>query len=311
MGESNLQANDFGKVAVLMGGASGEREISLRSGKAVLSAMQSMSLDAHGIDVDKNIFSVLDQQDFDRVFIALHGSGGEDGCIQGGLEIIGMPYTGSGVMASSICMDKLMTKRIWSAEGIPSPKFLAVSSDTAFSELEESLGLPFIVKPSLEGSSLGIHKVSTEADYQHALHESHKFKGQLLAEQWINGGEYTVAVLNDVALPIIKLETPRGFYDFEAKYQSNDTEYLIPSGLGTKTEQAIQAQALKAFQATGASGWGRVDVMLDQEGKAWFLEINTVPGMTDHSLVPMSAKHIGLTFENLVLEILNTSMLKK
>lgn len=299
---------DFGKVAVLMGGNSGEREISLQSGSAVLKALHAGGVNAHGIDVGSDVFSLLQEQKFDRVFIALHGCGGEDGTIQGGLEIIDIPYTGSGVMASSICMNKIMTKQLWLASQICSPKFMPVTSTTSYHEVTSSLGVPFILKPSLEGSSLGINKIENEKQYLDAVSQAHKFKGALLAEQWIRGKEYTVAILNGEALPVIRLETPRGFYDFEAKYTSNETRYLIPCGLNHRDEKEIQSEALRAFNTTGATGWGRVDVMIDETGSSWFLEVNTVPGMTDHSLVPMAAKHVGVDFEQLVLKILETSI---
>lgn len=300
----------FGKVAVLMGGNSGEREISLRSGSAVLKALLAYGVDAHGVDVGSDVFTLLQAHKFDRVFIALHGCGGEDGSIQGGLEIINMPYTGSDVMSSSICMNKIMTKQLWLAENISSPKFLSIQSTTSYEDVTALLDTPFILKPSLEGSSLGISKIENESQYKQAISQAHKFKGVLLAEQWVHGREYTVAILNEQALPVIRLETPRGFYDFEAKYQANDTQYLIPCGLVEEDEKEIQEQALRAFNATGATGWGRVDVMIDDAGKYWFLEVNTVPGMTDHSLVPMAAKHVGIGFEELVVKILETSINK-
>jgi D-alanine-D-alanine ligase len=298
----------FGKVAVLMGGNSGEREISLRSGSAVLKALLASGVDSHGVDVGSDVFTLLHEHKFDRVFIALHGCGGEDGSIQGGLEIINMPYTGSGVMSSSICMNKIMTKKLWLAENISSPKFISIQSTTSFQDVADLLGTPFILKPSLEGSSLGISKIENESQYNQAVSQSHKFKGVLLAEQWVSGREYTVAILDGQALPVIRLETPRGFYDFEAKYQAKDTQYLIPCGLNIEDEKEIQEQALQAFNATGATGWGRVDVMIDDANKYWFLEVNTVPGMTDHSLVPMAAKHVGISFEELVVKILETSL---
>ena len=304
---TDLEQNDFGKVAVLMGGRSGEREISLRSGNAVLAALVNAGVDAHGIDVDEHIFNHLQDEKFKHAFIALHGRGGEDGCIQGGLEMIGLPYTGSGVMASSICMDKIMTKKIWLAMGISTPRFSEIHDSTKFKDVANHLGLPFIVKPSCEGSSLGIAKITSEAEFVVACLKAHAFSGELMAEEWVQGGEYTVSVLDDEALPVIQLQTPHDFYDFEAKYKSNDTQYLLPCGLDEMAEVQLQVQALQAFRATGAASWGRVDVMLDDQGKSWFLEVNTVPGMTDHSLVPMAAKHIGIDFQQLVLRILAAS----
>ncbi len=302
-----FDANKYGKVAVLMGGSSGEREISLNSGTAVLKALSNKGIDAHGIDVDKSIFSVLIENKFDRVFIALHGCGGEDGAMQGGLEMLELPYTGSGVMASSICMNKLMTKKLWGTADVQSPKFMQIDEAIDFQQVVSLLGVPFVVKPSLEGSSLGIHKISSEQEFLAAKQDAYKYQGALMAEQWIDGDEYTVAVLNGVALPVIKLETPHEFYDFEAKYKASDTQYILPCGLSEIEENVLKSEALNAFNATSASGWGRVDVMIDSNNKRWFLEVNTVPGMTDHSLVPMAAASVGIDFEQLVLNILDTT----
>ena len=304
---TTLDVRKYGKVAVLMGGTSGEREISLRSGAAVLKSLLNSGVDAHGVDVDKNIFSGLQENRFDRVFIALHGCGGEDGAMQGGLKILGLPYTGSDIMASSICMNKLMTKKLWSIAGVQSPKFMPVDGAVDYQQVVSTLGVPFVIKPSLEGSSLGIHKVSSEHEFKAAIQDAQKYQGTLMAEQWVNGSEYTVAVLNGVALPVIKLETPHEFYDFEAKYQASDTQYILPCGLNEIEENALKAEALNAFSATSATGWGRVDVMIDSEDQHWFLEVNTVPGMTDHSLVPMAAASVGINFDQLVLNILDTT----
>tara|TARA_R110002049_G_scaffold182041_2_gene349693 strand:+ start:113433 stop:114356 length:924 start_codon:yes stop_codon:yes gene_type:complete len=302
---SNMER--YGKVAVLMGGTSGEREISLRSGQAVLKALLNVGVDAHSVDVDKTVFRTLQEGNFDRAFIALHGCGGEDGAMQGGLEVLGLPYTGSDVMASSICMDKLMTKKIWSTSGVRSPKSIPVDAVVDYQQIVTALGVPFVIKPSLEGSSLGIHKVSNEEEFHSAIKDAQKYQGVLMAEQWINGTEFTIAVLNGVALPVIKLDTPHEFYDFDAKYQANDTQYILPCGLCDIEENALKAEALNAFNVTSATGWGRIDVMVDADGKCWFLEINTVPGMTDHSLVPMAAASANITFDQLVLNILDTS----
>ena len=304
---TGVDARAFGKVAVLMGGKSGEREISLKSGQAVHQALTENNIDAHMIDADVDIFETLRAQHFDRAFIALHGCGGEDGTLQGGLEVIGMPYTGSGVMACSICMDKLMTKRVWKAEGIKSPEYVEINDGITFDEVSSILNTPFVIKPSLEGSSLGIHKVENAEQFRNAVADAEQFNGVLMAEKWIDGKEYTVAILHDEALPVIRLETPRTFYDYEAKYESDSTQYIIPCGLEDAAEAELKQQALRAFNATGAYGWGRVDVMMDNNGMGWFLEVNTVPGMTDHSLVPMAAKSIGIDFKQLVVEILSTS----
>ena len=308
---TDVDARAFGKVAVLMGGKSGEREISLKSGHAVHQALVENDIDAHMIDVDSNIFDTLRAQKFDRAFIALHGCGGEDGTLQGGLEVIEMPYTGSGVMACSICMDKLMTKRVWKAEGIKSPEFIQIDDDTTFEDVNTLLNIPFVIKPSLEGSSLGIHKVESAEQFRSAVADAEQFNGVLMAEKWISGSEYTVAILHDAALPVIRLETPRTFYDYEAKYESESTQYIIPCGLENAVESELKQQALQAFNATGAYGWGRVDVMMDDEGTSWFLEVNTVPGMTDHSLVPMAANKEGIDFKQLVIEILSTSNVQR
>ena len=298
----------FGKVAVLMGGPSSEREISLRSGAAVLSALQEVQVDATGIDVSGDVFERLRAGKFDRAFIALHGPLGEDGCIQGGLEVIGLPYSGSGVLASGICMNKHMTKQIWSGRGIPTPRFRLLQGVIDPDALVEELGLPMILKPVSQGSSIGITKVETREGIVSARKHACDFEDTVMAEQWVEGEEYTVAILHDQALPAIRLETPRTFYDFDAKYQSSDTQYHCPCGLSAAREGEIQEQALQAFATMAASGWGRVDLMLDSRGQPWFLEINTVPGMTDHSLVPMAAAAQGISFVELVLRILETSL---
>ncbi len=302
---------NIGKVAVLMGGPSAECEISLKSGAAVLAALQDSGVDAVAINVSKDdpgeIFEKLRSEKFERVFIALHGPLGEDGCIQGGLEVLGLPYSGSGVMASSICMSKLMTKQIWQGCEIPTPKYRVLSQQIDEEELIADLGLPMIFKPVSQGSSIGMTKVNSRAEIASAWRSARSFEETVIAEQWVEGGEYTVAVLNGDALPVIRLETPRSFYDYDAKYQSNDTQYHCPCGLPKLLEKQIQDLALQAFNATEASGWGRVDVMLDKDNQPWFLEVNTVPGMTDHSLVPMAARAKNISFNELVIKILQTS----
>ena len=297
----------FGKVAVLMGGPSAEREISLKSGSAILTALKESNVHAEAIDVSIDVFEKLQAGKYERAFIALHGPLGEDGCIQGGLEVIGMPYSGSGVMASSICMNKLMTKQIWHGCGIPTPKYRILSDDLSEDELLAELGLPMIFKPVSQGSSIGMTKVNCKAEIASAWASALDFEEAVIAEQWIEGPEYTVAILGDIALPVIRLETPRTFYDYDAKYQSNDTQYHCPCGLSEELEQQMQTRALQAFDATEATGWGRVDVMLDKDNQPWFLEVNTVPGMTDQSLVPMAAKAKNISFNELVIKILQTS----
>ncbi len=301
-------AKEFGKVAVLMGGTAAEREISLRSGAAVLAALQSQGVDAHGIDfVGGESLLALQQSGFDRVFIALHGRGGEDGQLQGALQTIGMPYTGSGVLGSALGMDKLRCKQLWHGAGLPTPKFLHVSEQSDFNAVVQELGLPLMVKPAHEGSSIGMSKVIDAAQLAYAVQQAASCDDVVLVERWVTGREYTVAILNGAALPAIRLETPHDFYDYEAKYKSTTTHYHCPCGLDSIDEARLQKLALDAFTLAGTSGWGRVDVMEDQAGNFWLLEVNTVPGMTDHSLVPMAAKAAGVSFEALVWQVLETS----
>ncbi len=301
-------ANDsFGKVAVLMGGWSAEREISLLSGNAVLSALQQSEVDAHGIDADHGIASVLDKGGFDRAVIMLHGRGGEDGTMQGLLEVLGLPYTGSGVLGSALAMDKLRCKQVWKAKGLPTPDYVVLESEQDCQQALEKLGMPLIIKPVLEGSSIGMTKVEQEAEMLPAYQTARDCDGTVIAEKWITGAEYTAAILNREVLPMIQLETNRKFYDYVAKYEANDTQYICPCGLDEKTENQLAQMMLDSFDAIDASGWGRVDFMLDQKGKPWLIEANTVPGMTDHSLVPIAAKQAGLEFNDLVIEILRSS----
>lgn len=301
-------AKEFGKVAVLMGGTAAEREVSLRSGAAVLAALQAQGVDAHGIDFTggESLMQLL-KSGFDRVFIALHGRGGEDGQLQGALQTIAMPYTGSGVLGSALGMDKLRCKQLWHGAGLPTPKFLRVSENSDFNAVVHELGLPLMVKPAHEGSSIGMSKVTDPAQLASAVRQAADRDDVVLVESWVTGREYTVAILNGVALPPIRLETPNDFYDYEAKYQTNTTRYHCPCGLSAVDEARLQQLALQAFTLAGTSGWGRVDVMEDQRGNFWLLEVNTVPGMTDHSLVPMAAKAAGLSFDALVWQILETS----
>lgn len=297
----------FGRVAVLYGGWSAEREVSLKSGRAVLEALRARGVDAHGIDAGRDVVELLKTGGFERAFIVMHGRGGEDGVIQGALELIGLPYTGSGVLASALGMDKLRTKQLWLGAGLPTPAFRVLESMADAEAAARELGLPLMVKPALEGSSIGMSKVRTAADLPAAFAKAAGF-GPVLAEQFIEGGEYTVAILGSRALPPIRLETSHDFYDFEAKYLADDTRYHCPCGLPPEAEAELKSLALAAFRAVGASGWGRVDVMRDGAGRFWLLEINTVPGMTDHSLVPMAARADGMDFGELVLAILATTL---
>lgn len=300
-----IAPDKFGKVAVLMGGLSAEREVSLRSGGAVLQALQQRGVDAHGVDVGRDIVSVLLQGQFDCAFIAMHGRGGEDGVIQGVLQMLNIPYTGSGVLGSALSMDKVRSKQVWLAAGLPTPAFMRLGADSDWAAVVEELGLPLAVKPVREGSSLGTTRVVTAAELEPAWQAAVAFDAEVMVEPWVLGEEYTVAILAGEALPAIRLETPREFYDYQAKYQADDTRYHCPCGLDAETERRLQGLALQAFNALGAAGWGRVDLLLDGQGAPWLLENNTVPGLTDHSLVPMAAKAVGIAFDELILRILS------
>jgi D-alanine-D-alanine ligase len=306
---SKLQ-QQWGRVAVLYGGLSSERAISLKSGQAVAEALQRSGVDAELVDVDAHFLAklVANQNDatkkWDRAFIALHGVGGEDGKMQAVLEMAGVPYTGSGVLASALGMDKWRTKLVWQSQHLPTPRYALLQEDTDWSACIAMLGGCAIVKPACEGSSIGMRKVSTAQELCDAFFYARDFAGSVLAETWITGAEFTVAVLNGEALPPIRLETGHAFYDFDAKYLSNDTRYICPCGLSVEKENELKRLAEVAFAAVGCAGWGRVDVMQDAQGNFYLLEVNTVPGMTDHSLVPMAARAAGISFEALVLAIL-------
>lgn len=299
--------SDFGKVAVLMGGWSAEREISLQSGAAVLAALQQGGIDAHGIDVGRDIAAVLGAGDYSRALIMLHGRGGEDGAMQGLLEVMGLPYTGSGILGSALAMDKLRCKQVWAAEGFPTPEFRVLETEQDCTDALAQLGLPLIIKPASEGSSIGMSKVEVEDEMLPAFKTASECEGVIIAEKWITGDEYTAAILNRSVLPMIRLETDRKFYDYVAKYESDDTRYICPCGLDESVEKALGSIMLNAFEAIDASGWGRVDFMLDADQQPWLIEANTVPGMTSHSLVPMAAKQAGIGFNELVIEILRSS----
>jgi D-alanine-D-alanine ligase len=294
----------FGKVAVLLGGRSAEREVSLKSGGMVLRALRSRGIDAQPFDPAERGLAELIAERYDRVFIALHGRYGEDGTMQGALELLGIPYTGSGVMASSLAMDKWRTKLVWQAAGIPTPKYELLQAGSDYAAVAERLGLPIMVKPANEGSSIGMSKVRRAADLAAAHALAARYDPIVIAEQFIEGIELTAGVLGRQPLPVIRLETARDFYDYEAKYVSDDTRYILPCGLDAAAEAEVQAGVLRAFDALGCRGWGRVDLMMDRAGAAYFLEVNTSPGMTDHSLVPMAARHAGIPFDELCVRIL-------
>ncbi|MHB8472983.1 MAG: D-alanine--D-alanine ligase [Gammaproteobacteria bacterium] len=304
----NQHPAQFGKVAVLMGGLSAEREISLISGAAVLAALQRQGVDAHGIDVGRDIVSRLEAGSFARAFIILHGRGGEDGVIQGALEMLGLPYTGSGVLGSALGMDKLRCKQVWLGAGLPTPEYVQLHSETDCAHALQRLGLPIMVKPAHEGSSIGMSKVIDGAELVAAYRLAARYDSCVIAEHWIEGSEFTIAILGREALPVIRLQTPHAFYDYAAKYQADSTRYLCPCGLAAGQEAALQKLAVQAFDAVGAHGWGRVDCMVDANGLPWLIEVNTVPGMTDHSLVPMAARAAGLEFDTLVMRLLATSL---
>ena len=297
---------DCGKVAVLFGGRSAEREISLNSGSRVLAALLRQGVDAQAFDPAERKLDELSA--FDRAFIMLHGRYGEDGTIQGALELMGIPYTGSGVMASAIGMDKWRTKLLWRSVGLPIPDFVMLTADSDFAAVEKQLGLPLFVKPACEGSSIGVSKVSEPGALHAAYLEAAKYDALVLAEEAVLGGEYTVSIVGEgdsmQALPTIKIEPATEFYDYDAKYFRNDTVYRCPCGLPEARELHLRAQALEAFRVLGCRGWGRVDYLMDEQGKAYFLEVNTSPGMTDHSLVPMAARVAGISYDELVMRVL-------
>ncbi|HEX6529509.1 MAG TPA: D-alanine--D-alanine ligase [Burkholderiales bacterium] len=294
----------FGKVAVLFGGRSAEREVSLKSGSMVLAALKKKGVDAHPFDPKERDLQDLLRERFARVFIALHGRFGEDGTVQGVLEWLGIPYTGSGVLASALAMDKLRTKRLWAAEGLPTASYEVLSQETDLKAAAKRLGTPLFVKPASEGSSVGMTKVKKAADLEEAYALAVNYDPVVIAEKFIDGPELTIGILGEQALPIIRIETPREFYDYEAKYIANDTRYLIPCGVPPAKEKQLQALALRAFRALGCRGWGRVDLMLDKRGRPFLLEVNTSPGMTDHSLVPMGARAVGISYEDLCVKVL-------
>lgn len=301
---STLDVTAFGRVAVLYGGKSAEREVSLKSGEAVIGALQSAGVDVVAIDVGDDLLERLQREKIDRAFIILHGRGGEDGSMQGLLECLGIPYTGSGILASALAMDKLRTKQVWQSLGIPTPRHAVLATEQDCIAAGTELGFPLIVKPAHEGSSIGMAKVNSTQELVAAWQDAAKYDSQVLVEQWIHGPEFTIAVLRGQVLPPIALGTPHVFYDYDAKYIANDTQYRIPCGLDSVKEQELIDLTARACDAIGIEGWGRLDVMQDEQGRFWLLEVNTAPGMTDHSLVPMAARAAGLDFQQLVLAIL-------
>ncbi|SIS23609.1 D-alanine--D-alanine ligase [Aquipseudomonas alcaligenes] len=305
---SSLDPKAFGRVAVLFGGKSAERAVSLKSGAAVLEALQSAGVDAFGIDVGDDFLQRLAAEKIDRAFIVLHGRGGEDGSMQGLLECAGIPYTGSGILASALAMDKLRTKRVWLSLGLPTPNHAVLASEADCRAAAAALGFPLIVKPAHEGSSIGMAKVADVDALIAAWKDASQYDSQVLVEQWIAGPEFTVAMLRGQVLPPIGLGTPHSFYDYDAKYLASDTQYRIPCGLSADKEAELKALTTRACEAVGTQGWARADVMQDANGQFWLLEVNTVPGMTDHSLVPMAARAAGLDFQQLVLAILADSV---
>jgi D-alanine-D-alanine ligase len=314
----SVDVSRFGKVAVLMGGRSAEREVSLMSGAGVLKALQSRGVDAHAFDPAERDLSELKAKGFARCFIALHGRFGEDGTVQGALELLGIPYTGSGVMASAIAIDKVTTKRVWLADGLPTPRYKLLRRGTfdraAVIALPDELGLPLIVKPAREGSSIGVTKVAGYSGMEAAVDAAARLDADVLCEQFIAGDEVTCPILGTGdaarALPVIRIVAPEGNYDYQNKYFTDDTKYLVPCGLPAGEEAAIQEIALRAYRVLGCRGWGRVDVMIDAATRApYLLEVNTSPGMTGHSLVPMSARAAGIDYEELCVRLLASATL--
>jgi len=303
-------AREFGRVAVLLGGTSAEREISLLTGAAVLAALKRRGVDAHGFDPANRDLGELRRDGYARAWIALHGPGGEDGTAQGLLEFLGVPYTGSGVTGSAIGMDKLRSKRLAAAVGVPTPEFVVLRTAADLDIAIKRLGVPMIVKPASQGSSVGMTRVEKAEELPAAWKAATQHEPVAFAEPWITGGEYTVAILQGAALPSIRIETPCAFYDYQAKYFRDDTRYFCPSGLSASAEQQLAQRALAAFEVCGAEGWGRADFMMTEAGEPLLLEINTVPGMTDHSLVPMAARTAGIDFDELVWRILETSLVR-
>lgn len=308
MSNETKNPRDFGRVAVLMGGVAAEREVSLKSGRAVLEALLNKGVDAVGLDVGERLIEPLLRQRYDRVFNIIHGRGGEDGVLQGALEALGIPYTGSGVLASALSMDKLKTKLCWIGAGLPTPGWMRLRTEDDLTACAETLGFPVIVKPAQEGSSIGMSRAESLRELREAWQRASQYNCPVFAETWITGTEYTAGLLDGQPLPLIRLETPHSFYDFDAKYRAETTRYHCPCGLASETEIHLQNLAVQACEVLGVAGWARVDLLVDDRGSPWLIEVNTVPGMTDHSLVPMAARVAGLEFDDLVWRILETSL---
>ena len=303
-------ASDYGKVAVLMGGYSAEREISLETGRAVYDALLRKQVNAHMVDTEIDAFNRIIDGNYDRAFIALHGRGGEDGLIQGALEILEIPYTGSSVLGSALTMDKIRTKWLWRGQGLSTPDFVELNSEEELERVMRDIGFPVMIKPVNEGSSWGASKVTEQSRLREAWLLAKKYDRRVMAERWVEGIEYTASIVNDSVLPLIRLETPREFYDYEAKYIADSTRYICPCGLPPELEEEIGREILRGYKLVGAGGWGRVDFFMDESNRIWLLEVNTVPGMTSHSLVPMAARQAGISFDDLVMMILDTSLIE-
>jgi D-alanine-D-alanine ligase len=300
----------FGKVAVLMGGKSAEREISLMSGNGVLAALKQKGVDAHAFDPAERDLFELRRAGFARCFIALHGRGGEDGTLQGALELLGIPYTGSGVLGSALAIDKLRTKLVWQASGVPTPAHESIDRASDLPAVARRLGLPLVIKPVNEGSSIGITTVRAAGDLEEAYALAVNYDRVVIAEKFIEGPEYTASIVENAVLPLIRIEAPQGNYDYQNKYFTDDTKYVCPCGLPAAKEAQLAALCLKAFEVVGCSGWGRIDLMLDAKGDPWLLEVNTSPGMTSHSLVPMAARADGISYEDLCVKVLEGAELR-
>jgi D-alanine-D-alanine ligase len=301
------RAADFGKVAVLYGGSSAEREISIMSGTGVLKALRAKGVDAHPFDPAQRDLAELKREGFARCFIALHGRGGEDGSLQGALEFLGVPYTGSGVLGSALAMDKERAKLVWKACGLPTPDYEMLERSSDLQAVARRLGLPIVVKPVLEGSSIGVSKVRAAGELDEAYALAVNYQSAVMAEKCIEGPEYTASLVADTPLPLIRIDAPKGNYDYQNKYFTDDTKYVCPCGLPAPKEESLKSLALDSFKALGCAGWGRVDLMLDAGGAPWLLEVNTAPGMTGHSLVPMAAKAVGISYEDLCVKILESA----